>query len=147
MTAQFDVRAYTQPMRRVAYMATAMGFFAPLYAVYHRLTVTGRENVPDVPFVAVGNHLSNTDPPLLAVAARRPMAFLAKKELYAVPILKSLILFYGAISIDRVKPEKSTFKATKEVFKNGWNLGMFIEGTRSKTPGILGRPYSGPAYF
>jgi 1-acyl-sn-glycerol-3-phosphate acyltransferase len=146
MPAQFDKTAYT-PVRRAIYMATARGFFAPLYSIYHRLTITGRENVPDGPFVAVGNHLSNADPPLLAVATLRPIAFIAKRELYEVPVLKQLILFYGAISVDRGKPEVSTFKAVKEVVKQGWSLGTFIEGTRNKTPGVLGQPREGAAYF
>lgn len=128
-------------------MATARYFFGPLYAIYHRLEVTGRENIPDGPFVAVANHLSNADPPMLAVVTDRPLAFLAKEELYENSVLRNLILFYGAISIDRAKPEPSTFKAVKKAFSGGWNLGMFIEGTRNKTPGVLGMPHEGPAYF
>jgi 1-acyl-sn-glycerol-3-phosphate acyltransferase len=146
MPALYD-RNITKPWRKAVYMATELGLLAPLFVLKHRLTITGRESVPAPPFVAVANHLSKEDPPLLAVAVRRPVAFIAKQELYAVPILRSLILFYGAISIDRDKPEVSTFKAVKEVCQHGWALGMFIEGTRSKTPGMLGAPYEGPAYF
>jgi 1-acyl-sn-glycerol-3-phosphate acyltransferase len=146
MTAYFDLTAYQSNWRRNAYMFTA-NCFGSFYSVYFRVSVTGRENVPDGPFVAVGNHLSNWDPPMLSYSTNRPLAFLAKKELYSIPVLKTLILFFGAISIDRDKPEISTFKAVKQMFKSGWGLGMFIEGTRSKTPGVLGQPHNGPAYF
>ncbi|HEY9792181.1 MAG TPA: lysophospholipid acyltransferase family protein [Candidatus Obscuribacterales bacterium] len=151
MPAQYDPKMIT-PGRRLLYRATADYFFAPLYFMKHRMQVTGRENLPEGPCVIVGNHLSNADPPLLAVASKKPVSFIAKEELYHVPgaggaFLRSLILTYGAISIDRDKPEVSTFKAVKEVFKNGWSLGMFIEGTRNKTPGVLGQPHEGPAYF
>jgi 1-acyl-sn-glycerol-3-phosphate acyltransferase len=146
MPAQFDPDAFT-PQRRAVYIATARYFFGSMWAVYHRLEVTGRENIPDTPFVAVANHLSNADPPILATATERPLAFLAKKELYDVPGVRQFCLFMGAISVDRDKPEPSTFKAVKKAFAGGWNLGMFVEGTRNKTPGILSQPHEGPAYF
>jgi 1-acyl-sn-glycerol-3-phosphate acyltransferase len=117
-------------------------FFTPLYST-RGLEVTGRENIPDGPLVVVANHLSNLDPPLVTL----PVAYLAKKELYKMPGFKEFCLFFGAISIDRDKPEKSTFKTVKELFAKGWHLGMFIEGTRNKTPGVLGQPHTGPAYF
>ncbi len=146
MVALFDPQAYSPP-RTMLYMVTARFLFAPLFILCHRLSVIGRENVPKGSFVAVSNHLSNSDPPLLTVATDRPIAFLAKKELYDVPVLKDLILTYGAISVDRSSPELSTFKAVKHMFRAGWSLGMFIEGTRNKTPGVLGQPHQGPAYF
>jgi 1-acyl-sn-glycerol-3-phosphate acyltransferase len=146
MPAQYDPNMI-KPWRKAAYVATALGFFGPWFFIKHRLSTSGHENIPEGPFVAVGNHLSNDDPPLLARTVGRPVTFIAKQELYDVAILKQLILFYGAISINREKPEPSSFKAVKEVCKHGWCLGMFIEGTRSKTPGTLGRPHEGPAYF
>lgn len=147
MPAQYDPNMI-KPWRKAAYMATALGFFGPYFAIKHRLSVSGLENVPqDGCFVAVGNHLSNDDPPMLAVVVRKPLTFVAKQELYEHSLLRSLILFYGAISVNRGRPEPSTFKAVKEVCNHGWCLGMFIEGTRSKTPGTLGKPHEGPAYF
>ena len=95
----------------------------------------------------VSNHLSNWDPPMVSHATDRPVSYLAKKELYSDKFFRNLVLAYGAISIDREKPEKSTFKAVKEMLSQNWCMGMFIEGTRSKTPGILGQPQIGAAYF
>ena len=146
MPVMYDPKAFT-PLRTFLYMATARYFFGPLFFMQNRLEWTGRENIPDGPCVFVSNHLSNWDPPLVTRVVDRPVSYLAKKELYSDPFFKNLVLAYGAISIDREKPEKSTFKAVKEMLSQGWNLGMFIEGTRSKTPGVLGLPHIGPAYF
>ena len=146
MPAQYDPNVKLL-WRKAAYKATAKYFFGTLHLIKHRMSITGRENLPKEPFIAVGNHLSNEDPPLLALATERPVAFIAKQELYEKEPLRSLVLFYGAISVNRERPEASTFKAAKEAFKCGWSLGMFIEGTRSKTPGVLGQPNHGPAYF
>lgn len=146
MPVQYDPKAFT-PFRTGIYMATARYFFGTWFAVQNRLEFSGRENIPPGSVVFVSNHLSNWDPPLVSKVVDRPVCYLAKKELYADKFFKSLVRFYGAISIDRDKPEVSTFKAVKEMLKAGWSLGMFIEGTRNKTPGILGLPHQGPAYF
>lgn len=146
MPVLYDPKVFT-PARTTVYRLTARYFFGPMWAIYHRLEYSGRENIPNTPCVIVGNHLSNADPPILSTVTDVPLAFLAKRELYDVPFLRQLILTYGAISVDRQKPEPSTFKAVRQVFKNNWNLGMFIEGTRNKNPGVLGKPHTGPAYF
>ena len=147
MPAQYDPNI-VKPWRRAVYMFTELAICEPWFVLKHRLQVTGRENIPkNQPFVAVANHLSNEDPPLLAVAMHQPVIFIAKQELYGHWFPRMLMMIYGAISINRDKPEVSTFKAARELFKHGWSLGMFIEGTRSKTPGVLGQPHEGPAYF
>jgi 1-acyl-sn-glycerol-3-phosphate acyltransferase len=145
--AEYDPKIYA-PWRKTAHMLTARYFLTPLYWMRNFVTVYGRENIPqNTQLLIVGNHLSNWDPPLLCIATDLPMAYVAKNELFDVPILKHLIKFYGAIAINRHKPEKSTIKTIKKVLAEGWNLGMFIEGTRSKNPGYLGPPHTGTAYF
>lgn len=146
MSCIFDENAYSAG-RTGFYRFTARYFFGTIFKVRNHLVVEGRENLPEGSFVAVANHLSNWDPPLVSHVTDRPVAYLAKEELFASPIWRPLILTYGAISINREHPEISTFKAVKKIFAAGWSLGMFIEGTRSKHPGVLGRPHTGPAYF
>lgn len=146
MPVLYDPKAFT-PFRTFVYMMTARYFFGPLFLIQNRLEVSGRENIPEGSCVFVANHLSNWDPPIVANATDRPVSFLAKKELFSDKFFRNLVRAYGAISVDRDKPEPSTFKAVKEMLKQGWNLGMFIEGTRSKTPGQMGPPHLGPAYF
>lgn len=146
MPVQYDPGAFT-PFRTAIYMATARYFFGTIFRLQNQIEFSGRENIPVGPCVFVSNHLSNWDPPLVSYVVDRPVSYLAKKELFSDKFFKNLVLMYGAISVDREKPEKSTFKAVKDMLAHGWSLGMFIEGTRSKTPGILGQPQMGPAYF
>lgn len=146
MPVEYDPKAFS-PFRTFIYMATARYFFGTIFYVQNKLEFSGRENIPPGPCVFVSNHLSNWDPPLVSRVVDRPVSYLAKKELYKDKFFRYLVLAYGAISIDREKPEKSTFKAVKEMLAQNWCLGMFIEGTRSKTPGLLGQPQMGPAYF
>jgi len=129
-------------------MATARLIVGPFHYVHNHLKVTGRENVPKKgPFLVVSNHISYYDPPIVVISVDRPMGFIAKKELFTKAWLRNLINFFGAIQIDREKPSLSTMRAIKKVFQAGWSIGIFIEGTRNKTPGTLGEPHLGPAYL
>lgn len=125
-------------------------FLAPFYYLFRGLKIYGKENIPKdkKPFIVMPNHLSNLDPPLISsVLLNIHIAWMAKKELYSVPLIGWLITILGAFSVDREKVEKTTIKATKEIVEKNWCLGMFLEGTRSKTPGILGKPNLGTAYI
>lgn len=93
------------------------------------------------------NHLSNNDPPLVSLALNIPIAYMAKKELFEVPFLGGAITILGAFLVDRDKVSKTTIKGAKEIINKGWCLGMFLEGTRSKVPGSLGKPNTGPVYI
>jgi 1-acyl-sn-glycerol-3-phosphate acyltransferase len=144
---EFKAQNFTA-FRRWTQLSTARYILWPLYKLRNNLTITGRENVPkNEPLLIVANHLSYFDPPLLVIAADVPMGFVAKIELFQHAKFAKLIEFYNAISINRGKPELSAVKAVRSIFKAGWSVGMFIEGTRSKTPGVLGPPHLGAAYF
>ena len=129
--------------------ALAIIFLKFVFYGFFRLKVIGRENIPrgKKPFVVMPNHLSNLDPPVVSAALDIHIASMAKEELYRNWFFRWLILSLGAFSVNRKKIEKGTIKTAKEVISKGWCLGVFLEGTRSKTPGILGMPNLGPAYF
>jgi 1-acyl-sn-glycerol-3-phosphate acyltransferase len=103
-------------------------------------TVTGVENIPTQGgFCLVANHNSMFDIVLLLAAVGRPIGFIAKKELAAVPLLNMWILILGGLFIDR----KSIRKAVKAInegirrIKNGGSMVIFPEGTRGKGQGML----------
>lgn len=122
---------------------------SPLYYIFYRLKVYDKENIPKdkIPFIVMPNHISNNDPPLTSVALNIPIAYMAKEELYLVPFFGWAITMLGAFSVNREKVEKTTLKATKEILNKNWCLGIFLEGTRSKTPGTLGKPNIGAVYI
>lgn len=125
------------------------GLFVPIYYLFYRMKIYGKENISKDKklFIVMANHLSNNDPPIISTALNIPIAYMAKKELYEVPFLGWAITMLGAFSVDREKVEKTTIKAAKEVLEKNWCLGMFLEGTRSKIPGVLGKPNLGAPYI
>lgn len=145
--AEFDPKAFT-PSRGALQLASARLILAPYFFLFHRTHITGAHKVPrSGPLLVITNHLSALDPPLTLVACARPMAFLAKVELFRKPYLGSFIKFAGAISINRARPGLATFKEVKGVFARQWALYVCIEGTRNRSAGTLGPPQIGPAYI
>ncbi len=136
------------PFREALQMWTARNAIIGYHTLTHGIEIHGRENVPEGPCIVVGNHISDFDPPLLCAATDKKMAFLSKKELFSEKAWFGwMIELFGAIPIDREKPEKSTIKSIRKLIKEGWSLGMFIEGTRSRNIGQMGLPHTGTAYF
>ncbi len=134
--------------RAAIQLATELFIVRPAYKFFKNLEVSGQENIPkDIPVVVVSNHRSYWDPPIMSIATRKPICYIAKKELFEHSQLALLIKLLGAVSIDRQKPSLSSIKQIKKAIKAGWSLGIFIEGTRSKISGVLGKPQTGPAYF
>ncbi len=105
-----------------------------------RVTVTGAEKLdPHKSYIYMPNHQSNADIPLLL--GRLPVQFrwLAKAELFKIPIFGRAMQGVGYISIDR-SDRKSAFKSLERAartIRNGTSVLIFPEGTRSRDGRIL----------
>ncbi len=95
-------------------------------------------------YILCSNHLSNLDPIFLVLTHPKPICFMAKQELFKNKILALFFSSLGAFSVKRGKGDKSALENAKQILKNQDVLGIFIEGTRSKTGEFL-RPKSGTA--
>jgi 1-acyl-sn-glycerol-3-phosphate acyltransferase len=99
--------------------------------------VTGVENVPPGgPLIVVANHLSQTDPSLVAAAIPRRPRFLAKKELFTHPIAGRLIRSYGGHPLNRDGVDVAAYRWAINLLKTDGTLVLFPEGTRSRTGGM-----------
>ena len=95
--------------------------------------VKGKENIPqEGAFLLCANHKSNIDPVLLAAGCNRQLTFMAKDELFKVPLLGSLIKLLGAFPIKRGKGDAAAVMATLKIMKKGGATLIFPEGTRIK---------------
>ncbi|MDR0401893.1 MAG: 1-acyl-sn-glycerol-3-phosphate acyltransferase [Endomicrobium sp.] len=111
--------------------------FKFIFTFFYRLNISGLENIPSKSgSIIVSNHLSFFDPPLIGSAINRPIYFMAKKELFDVPILNFLIKRTHAFPIERNKQDINGMKNAIFILKNGHLLLMFPEGSRSKNSKI-----------
>ena len=111
----------------------------PITKLMYNIKIEGRENIPNNSHVIyAGNHVSYIDPPLIALATRKHIAYMAKKELFEdkSKLLRFLVHTLGAFAVNREKPEIATFKTVKSVFNTSWSLGIFPQGRIIKEPQI-----------
>jgi len=106
-----------------------------IYGTYYKiacgLKVCGRENVPkDKFFIVASNHMSAIDPFLVIDAVGRPIAYMAKKELFEKPISRFFLCLLGGFAVNREKLGVSTIKTAMGISKTNWVLGLFPQGTR-----------------
>lgn len=113
--------------------AAVRGLCLQLLRLFWRLDVRGEEHVPDAGAVIVAaNHVSYFDPVVLGVGIRRPVTYLAKKELFALPLLGPLIAWLGAYPLDRQAGGVAAVRAALRALKDGRCVGIFPEGTRNR---------------
>lgn len=116
----------------VLYYLFKWSVVAPMFHTYFRGRIYGAENVPSSgPIVVVSNHASYFDPPIISSCLRRPVAYMAKEELFQVPILKQAISLYGAYPVKRGAGDRNAIRAALNSLENGWATGVFLEGTRT----------------
>jgi glycerol-3-phosphate dehydrogenase (NAD(P)+) len=117
--------------------------FQPFFHVYFRMARIGREHIPaEGPVIVAANHRSFLDPFVIATMARRPMYYVAKKELFRQRWLAWILNALGAFPVDRGAADAESIDTAKAILARGDIVLIFPEGTRTR-PGSLGRPKRG----
>ena len=117
----------------------------PIYRLLFRGRTAGNGQVPlEGALVVVANHGSHLDPPLLGHALGRPVAFMAKAELFRVPILGAIIRACGAYPVARGASDREAIRTATDRLEEGWAIGVFIDGTR-QPDGRVNNPQAGAA--
>ena len=136
-------RARTRGVRPLVYWP-ARAVLQPFFHVWFRLERIGREHIPARgPLILAANHRSFLDPFVIAIMVRRPIYFVAKKELFLFhPVISWVLSSLGAFPIDRGGSDQDAMATAKAILERGDVVLMFPEGTRIR-PGSLGRPRRG----
>ncbi|HEY1978195.1 MAG TPA: lysophospholipid acyltransferase family protein [Candidatus Baltobacteraceae bacterium] len=109
-----------------------------------RARATGTENVPRTgPLIVACNHRSYLDPPGMGCFCPRRISYMAKKELFDIPILGPAIRAVGAYPVDRQGSARAAIKRSLEVLQDGGAVGIFPEGTRNRDGSV--QPQTGVA--
>lgn len=129
-------------MKRSGLYHFAQVVLPPIFKLFYRYQIIGKENIPETGgLLLCANHTSYKDPVLLGLIQKRPVRFMAKKELFRNRFLSWLIRTLGAFPVER-SGGVSAIRNGIDIVKKGGVLGIFIEGTRSKT-GELRNPKPG----
>ncbi|BAF59799.1 MAG: 1-acyl-sn-glycerol-3-phosphate acyltransferase [Pelotomaculum sp.] len=116
-----------------------------ILALLRRWQVRGAENMPSSGgMVVVSNHISYWDPVVVGCAFDRQIYFMAKSELFDIPLLGPVIRALGAFPVRRDRSDRKAIRTAIRLLEEGNIIGIFPEGTRSYTGEIL-PPHMGAA--
>ena len=105
--------------------------FVGIVRLIFRIKVVGAENEPKNGSVLVcSNHISAADPVVICAAMSHQVCYMAKKELFKIPVLSWLIRVLGAFPVDRGGKDVSAVKKAIKLLKDGKRVGIFPQGTR-----------------
>jgi len=131
--------------QKLIYQLVSKLFVLPIYKFVFRGHLIGIENIPQKnAFIMVSNHGSLLDPPFLGHALGRNISFMAKAELFKIPLLGFIIRACGAYPVKRGIVDKNTIKTACKKLSNDNCIGIFIDGTRQKN-GRVNKPKQGAA--
>lgn len=111
--------------------------FIAIFRYVFRCKVVGSDNIPKQGGVIIAaNHLSLWDPPLAATFVPRYVHFMAKEELFKIPVFGYVIRKLRSFPVRRGASDRAAIRAAITLLNDGHCLGLFPEGTRSKTGAI-----------
>jgi 1-acyl-sn-glycerol-3-phosphate acyltransferase len=117
--------------------------FRPLY----RIQAIGAEQFPKEGGVLLCcNHISNFDPIVVGIMIKRNVYYMAKEELFKMPVFGKIVAMCNAFPVKRGMSDREALRKALKVLKEGHVLGLFPEGTRSRT-GELGKGLAGAGFF
>jgi 1-acyl-sn-glycerol-3-phosphate acyltransferase len=117
--------------------------FRVMFKLFYRYCIEGVQNIPKTGGAVIApNHISFFDPPLTGAAIKRPLYFMAKKELFYIPVFGWTIKQTNAFPVKRGVQDMPAVRHAFSLLEKGHLLLMFPEGTRSKD-GKLGKARSG----
>jgi len=133
------------PRQSFVYSCVSYLLVFPIFRFLFRGQTIGIANLPKTGgVVVVSNHGSHLDPPILGHALGRPVAFMAKSELFKVPILSFIISACGAYPVKRGAGDREAIRNASNRLIEGWATGVFLDGTRQEN-GRVNDPKAGAA--
>lgn len=104
-----------------------------IFGILFRPKILGKENVPMTGgMIMAANHLSNWDPPMVGTYMPRPVAYMAKEELFKPAIAGAVISNLYAFPVKRGAADRAAIKTALGILKQGLCLGVFLRDIAAK---------------
>jgi 1-acyl-sn-glycerol-3-phosphate acyltransferase len=131
----------------VTFYSFAKSVIYAIFKPWYRIEALGLEHFPlEGPVLLCANHIHNFDPMVVGIMAPRPVHYMAKEELFNVPVLGNIVRKCNAFPVKRGFGDREALRTGLKVLKEGHVFGLFPEGHRSKT-GELGKGLAGAGFF
>ena len=131
----------------MTFYAFAKSVVYTIFKPWYRIEAIGVENFPKEGGVLLcANHIHNFDPIVVGIMAPRPVHYMAKEEIFRVPVLGGIVKKCNAFPVKRGFSDREALRTGLKILKDGNVFGLFPEGTRSKN-GELGKGLSGAGFF
>src|SRR4051794_7654160 len=122
---------------------TLRAILVPAFLVYFRMQRIGREHLPKRgPLLLASNHRSFLDPFVIGMLVRRPVYYMAKRELFERRWQAWILNALGAFPVDRGQGDSAAIDTARAILERGDCVVLFPEGTRVRS-GALARPRRG----
>jgi len=109
-----------------------------LFTLFGPTRVRGRQNIPRKGgLLILSTHRADVDPILVQIACPRPVYFMAKSELFEIPILGWMIRCFRAFPVKRGEPDRNSIKRAVAYLKAGETVCVFPEGELSESGDML----------
>src|SRR5271165_4521070 len=107
--------------------------FVPFFLVYFRMQRIGREHLPrSGPLLLASNHRSFLDPFVIGTLVRRPVYYMAKRELFEKRWQAWVLNALGAFPVDRGAGDGDAMATARAILERGDCVVVFPEGTRMR---------------
>ena len=134
------INSYKKTVKKTSYMK-AHAILAPIIRFFTGIKVHGLENIPEEGgYMLCSNHIGVRDVFLIGATCPRQICFVAKKELFAIPLVRGVMKAWGAVKIDRTGNDVAAIRKSIELVDSGELISIFPQGHRypavdpSKTP-------------
>lgn len=104
-----------------------------LFVIWFRYRAAGKEHLPkDSGALLLMNHQSFLDPVIVGLPLQRPVSFVARHTLFSNPIIGWILKKTYVMPLNRSAAGTESFRMSLDRMKDGFLVGVFPEGTRSK---------------
>jgi 1-acyl-sn-glycerol-3-phosphate acyltransferase len=129
-------RSRTRGVNMVVYWVSR-AILQPFFHVWFRMARTGREHIPaEGPLILAANHRSFLDPFVIGMMTRRPLHFVAKRELFSHRLVAWFLNSLGAFPIERGRGDEGAMGTARAILERGGAVLIFPEGTRIRAGGV-----------